>query len=403
MKLRYIYLAVAVFLLAFYACTEEIIDPVDTCNFTEATNNESNPYNALYKQVLKEYVEENGLPGISIAVETPDYGWWVGSAGLARIEDKVEMTPCHLHHASFVTNIYTATLVMRLVEMGTIELDEPISKYLNEEIVKNLPNGDVLTIRHLMNGTSGIIPYDDNLKMYVDGFNDPNNYTSAENMLDQYIYGTAAENEAGEAQNNWGYTDYDLLGMIIEAASGKTYNDFLDQEIVDVIGLSSTYFNEYPGSPEEDLTVNSYFEHFPGQIQNCSEIQNTFTKVGLGSMGILATPYDYARFLQELMRGNILDSASLALMLPSENQTGMGIEKFRGDERFRDVHGGSYGNGIGTMGVSILALYFPNPDVTIVFSTNLGDIFESEAANSFWRTGGLISDVISITYAGERW
>lgn len=393
MKTRYLYLTAIIFLFACFACTEEIIDPVDTCqagNF----NNENYPDNVLYQLILDEYVTD-GLPGVSLAIETPDYGWWVGSAGLARVEDEVAMTSCHLHHASFVTNIYTATLVMRLVEMGKVDLDDPIREYLDDEIVDNVANADVATIRHLMNGTSGIMPYDDNLKMYVDGFNDPSVQTSAEYLLENYIYGQPAYSAAGEQRNNWGYTDYDLLGMIIEEASGMTLEAFFEQEIVDVIGLTSTYFNKYPGPDDEDLTVNSYFEHFPGQLQNCSEMQNNFTKIGLGSMGVLATPFDYACFLQELMRGNVLDAASLEDMLPTESNVGMGIEKFR------NLHGGSYGRDIGTLGASIIVLYFPEPDITIALSANLGGIFDSEAAESFWT--GLLLDVIGVTFTGERY
>lgn len=399
MKTRYLYLTAIIFLFTCFACTEEIIDPVDTCqagNF----DNENYPDNELYKLILDEYVA-NGFPGISLAIETPDYGWWVGSAGFARIEDEVAMTPCHLHHAAFVTNIYTATLVMRLVEMRKLDLDDPIREYLDDEIVENVANADVATIRHLMNGTSGIMPYDDNLKMYVDGFNDPSVQTSAKYMLENYIYGQPAYSEAGEKRNSWGYTDYDLLGMIIEEASGMTLKAFFEQEIVDAIGLTSTYFNEYPGPDDEDLTANSYFEHFPGKLQNISELQNNYSKIGMGSMGVLATPYEYARFLQELMRGNILEAASLTEILPTEEKLGMGIFKFRGDERFRDIHGGSYGQDVGTLGVSIIVIYFPDPDITMVLSANIGGIFDSETADSFWT--GLLMDIISVTYTGERY
>ena len=225
MKTLTIYITLGFCMLTCFSCVDDISEPVATCTFND-DNNANNPYDALYREVLEEYVDK-GLPGVSIAIETPDHGWWVGAAGMAQLEEGIPMTPCHLHHTEWPTTTYTATLVLCLFEEGKLDLDDQISEYLPEDLVNEITNADQATIRQLLKRTSGIVEYDDNLKMYVDAFNDPSVQNSTDFLIENYVYGKPAYADAGEQVNMGITTGFALLGMIIEEASGMSYGEYL--------------------------------------------------------------------------------------------------------------------------------------------------------------------------------
>lgn len=185
MKIKVLVSSIFLGLLTMYSC-EEIDIPVESCTFSGTENNAANPYNSLYREILDEYVTM-GLPGLSVAINTPDHGWWVGCAGMARIEDKVEMQPCHLINSGSIAKTYTATLIMRLYEQKKLDINDPVSKYLPEEIINNVANADEATIYHLLSHTSGI-KGDESISGDIDSYNDPYADSILMSHIEKYYY-----------------------------------------------------------------------------------------------------------------------------------------------------------------------------------------------------------------------
>ena len=111
---------------------------------------------------IMKYYTTDAMPGISVAVYSEDEGWWAGTAGYANVEKKIPMQNCHLQYLQSVSKSYMAVEILQLKEQGKIELDAPITKYLPLKYSKYVKNADKITVRNLLNHTSGIPEYNEN-------------------------------------------------------------------------------------------------------------------------------------------------------------------------------------------------------------------------------------------------
>lgn len=397
MKLKTLVLPVFIGLITMYSC-EEIEIPVDTCDFS-GPHNATNPYNDLYQEILDENISL-GIPGLSVAINTPEYSWWIGCAGMARIEDKVTMEPCHLINSGSIAKTYTATLIMRLYEENKLDINDPIKDYLPKEIVDNVANTDVATIYHLLRHTSGITGEDNNSEK-VDEYNDPLADSILMSNIEKDFYGVPSLTDPGETFQ-YANINYTLLALIVEEVSNMSFSEYFDREVRTPLGLANTVCNSDPGYPDDiQYNVNYYMEPFAGELQNCTDIQFVRSNRTFGASSIYATAYEFALFMQKLLRGNILDSTTIKMMLEDELEMSeyhkycMGITKFDVDNR---ISYGHYGHTPGSMGI---AMYFPESRITISVITNLGDsYFDSDNTKRF--NTHVIPDIVEVTFTGSR-
>lgn len=376
MKFRFIVYTIIIGLLYSLSCTKLIEQPVEDCNFNEVTAGDAHPYSDLFQEVLDDFIA-SGAPGVSVAIYMPEYGWWVGCAGVARIEDQTPMKPCHVFHSASVAKPYTATMIMKLVQEGLIGLDDPIENYLPEDMISKIANADVATIRQLLSHTSGIYDLTYFAQERVDLINDPDLKMSVESRFEKYLYGRPAFGPAGECFH-YSNAGMDLLGMIIEEASGESIGDYFQREIIESVGLTHTYYKSSPGYPEIPNLANGYIEQYPGQMQNWSHVDIALAEASMGHVGVIATPYEFARFYRELINGNILDSSTLEKMLKVEWKAEMGPDMCLGIYHRVLQYGGFYMHGGRGYGVRANARYYPEHDVALSIQTNVGDIFEQE-------------------------
>lgn len=397
MKSLHRFYMVLFFALILCACTEEIVEPTGTCTFSEITGNTMNPYTDLYQQILDDYAAM-WIPGISIAIETPEHGWWVGCAGMACIEDAEVLESCHLFHSASLAKTYTATMIMRLVEDGRIDLDDSISEYLPEEMIDRIANGDVATIRHCLSHTAGFWDGFWSLAARTAVLNNPQTDLSLESRMENYFYGNPAIAAPGE-KFRYSRAGFDMLGMIIEKASDMTIGEYFDQEISLPLGLVNTYYKASPGYPEIDGLVNGYIEHYPGKLQNCSDLDSRVSGTSMGSSGVIATPYEYARFYHELIRGNILDPTTLEVMLAQQIEVVENVFYCLGIYRESKEHGVFFTHKGMLYGILGQATYFPDSDVTYSIMTNLGGVFGS---GNIDRIESMRDEIVNVIFTGSR-
>jgi CubicO group peptidase (beta-lactamase class C family) len=150
--------------------------------------------------------------------------------GVANYETGVEVTPDTLFQIGSITKVYTATLMMRLVDQGKIDLDAPIRRYLPSFQLSNAQAAETITCRHLVNHSSGIVgdyhadfgEGDDCLERFVDSLKDQEHVYEPGLM---FSYSNAA---------------FELAGRVIEAVCGKPYDEVLSEELLEPLGLRST-------------------------------------------------------------------------------------------------------------------------------------------------------------------
>ncbi|HEY5824814.1 MAG TPA: serine hydrolase domain-containing protein, partial [Cyclobacteriaceae bacterium] len=109
-------------------------------------------------QVELDQITREGIPGVSMAIYSEE-GWWTASSGYAKIEGEVLMQSCHLHYLQSISKTYMSIGILKLYEQGKIDLEAAMTKYLPEKYSRYISDADKITVRMLLNHTSGIPEY----------------------------------------------------------------------------------------------------------------------------------------------------------------------------------------------------------------------------------------------------
>ncbi len=179
-------------------------------------------------------MQKRHIPGVSIAVVRDGKVILAKGYGVANVELSVPATERTVYQLASVTKMFTATAIMMLVAEGKLKLDDRITERLSD-----LPAAwrDV-TVRHLLNHTSGIKSYTS-----VKDFHKTSRKDYDRRELLALVTKVPLEFAPGE---KWSYcnTGYFLLGMLIEKVSGKEYGAFLDERIFQPLGMTQTRVND---------------------------------------------------------------------------------------------------------------------------------------------------------------
>ena len=151
--------------------------------------------------------------------------------GKANLELNVNMTPDNVFQIGSMTKQFTAVAILMLEQQGKLKVTDPVSKYY-----KDYPNGDKITIHHLLTHTSGIKDF---TKMKALS-SIAQKEMKPEAMVD-FFKNESVDFAPGEKfeYNNSGYV---LLGYIIEVVTGDTYEDFIQKNIFDKAGMTHSYY-----------------------------------------------------------------------------------------------------------------------------------------------------------------
>ena len=175
-------------------CKEDQVKPTTNCTIPSWDNSSDHIDGNDFQKIIDEYTTK-GLPGISILIRNEN-GVWAGSSGMADIDEGVKMLPCHVSKIASVTKSYIGVLSMVLVEEEVLNLDDPLTKWLDSEYTSNVENADQATFRQLLNHSTGIADVIDDNSFYLAILNDPSRFWEPEDLL-EYVYGNAASFEVG--------------------------------------------------------------------------------------------------------------------------------------------------------------------------------------------------------------
>lgn len=295
---------------------------------------------------------EQGLPGLAMAVAYRDtHEMWVSATGYADLDAETEWTPTDTFRIGSVTKTFTAAAVFELVEDGVLTLDDPV-----EQWVPGWWEGP--TVRHLLGHASGIVSYN-----YVGDFDGSAAWTPEELVQWAWDHDSSLRFAPG---TDWEYsnTNYVLLGLVIEAATGRSYADNLGARFLDPLALDDTRL-ALAGDTDPRL-VNSYAGSPPVDNSDADD-----PSMGWAAGGMVSTPRDLARWTVALFGGGVLSEDSHALMVtpggltgPDESEYGLGaFVEGDGDDVI-------YGHTGGISGYLTFAYYLEDPGVALVVMSN---------------------------------
>ncbi len=342
----------------FYDCTLEVDD-----------NSLDHPHNGNYQNLLDKMVA-SGVPGIQMAIRTPEHDLWLGTAGKADLKNNIPIESCHITRVGSTVKTFTATTILLLEEEGKLSLDDRITDYLSESDIRDIENADTATIRQLLQHSSGIYNYILDTNFQLASFNDLIKEWSANELLD-YARGKDAYFSPG-TDVRYSNTGYIFLGMIISNLENKPFYEVFEEKLFLPFGLNSTQFAA--NDPVPNQIIRGYIDLY----SNLNLINTTyysgwdyFTADG----GLISNAYDLNRFTMALFNGEIISQASLDEMLhvrypnnPDNDffPTAFGLGTFK----IQTEWGEAYLHSGDAIGYYATMMYFPESDTTICWTVN---------------------------------
>ncbi len=327
-------------------------------------------------QDILESITNAGVPGAAMAIKTPK-GTWSYESGLASIENKIPLAGCHLHYLQSIAKTYMAVATLQLVEDGAINLYQTIDQYLPEKAKSFIPAEEEITIKMLLNHTSGLTDYNFQPAYITYLIQHPEHSFTPYDYLG-FVKNKPLDFQPGE-KFSYRNINYLLLALIVDNVTGD-HATFIQDNIFDRIGLNNTFYRNDSNYLEYDNLVNSYWDrHGSGVIENISKMQRINVSSLIGDDGIVCTTKDAVQFLEALIRGQLLENNTFEMMkewqLNSKGEAtyGLGLDlgKFGSEEQI------GYGHSGGGIGAGCELYYFPKQDITIFLVINLGTITAS--------------------------
>ncbi len=352
--------------------------PSITLARTAAVKTRKIDFSELRKRLQVKLIElrdAGGFPGVCVGLVTPDRRSMSISVGYSDLEKQTGLKPSDRMLAGSIGKTFVSAVTLLLVEEGKLDLDEKIEKWLGQESwFDRLPNARQITLRMLMNHTSGI-PEHVLHKDFVKALKEqPDKIWKPEELI-TFILGREPLFEAGKG---WSYADtnYILVGMIFERASGKTVYGEVERRILRRLKLRETLPSDrrvIRGLITGYVSPNSPFGFEGRTIFDGKFIINPQMEWCGG--GFASTAEDLARWAKALYEGRLFRHTTFEQLMdavPAKtgegagegDRYGLGVQVRRTD------WGMSYGHGGWFPGYLSEVEYFPQHRTAIAVQFN---------------------------------
>jgi D-alanyl-D-alanine carboxypeptidase len=327
------------------------------------------------KAKLDELHANAEFPGATVGFVLPDGRSGSVSAGLADVENKIPLKPADRMLAGSIGKTYVAAVALQLVQEGKLNLDHKIERWFGGEPWFNrLANARDITVRMLMNHTSGIVEYYE-LKDCMKTLKEKPDKVWRPVELVECALDSKPLFAAGQG---WSYADtnFILVGMIVERITKSSLYEEVNRRILRPLALVNTVPSDrrvIPGVITGYSRPNSPFGFEGRVIIDGKFVTNPQFEWAGG--GFASTAEDLARWAKFFYEGRVLKKPYLDQMLTAvEAKTGRGDKYGLGVQVRQSEWGISYGHGGWFPGYLSEMEYFPEHKVAIAiqFNTDAG-------------------------------
>ncbi|MFG1682624.1 serine hydrolase domain-containing protein [Nonomuraea sp. NPDC049269] len=369
-----------------------LITAVTVAGATMAAPAASASGHAGVQRALDDAVAKSGAPGI-VAEVRDGRGKWFGSAGVADTKTGRKRQAQERFRIGSATKAFTAALVLKLAAERKLSLDDTVDKWLPGLVKGNGYDGGKITVRRLLNHTSGIFNYGNDKDFFAKGVgaawfkNRYDTYTPEELVRIGLANPPYFQPGGGFAYSN---TNYFLAAMIVEKATGRTYAEELSRLILRPLGLTGTYL---PGGEAKIRGVHPvhystlFSQDADPKIYDATEMNQSFA---WSAGGIVSTTGDLGRFFGALLGGRLLPAAQqreMFTMVTTQNW----------------IPGTTYGLGVFAQKLSCGVTVWGNAGATYgswtyAMGTRDGKHMVVSQVNGDWSGLGVFSDVLAAEF-----
>lgn len=321
---------------------------------------------------LDEWHRAGKFPGMTLGVALADGESFGLAVGYSDRDTKTAMKPTDRMLAGSTGKMFAAATALQLVKEGKIALDDKIEKYLGREPwFKRLPNASDITVRMLMNHTSGLVRYEFK-KEFTDFLtaNPMKTWTPEERLA--YLFDEKPPFEAGKG---WDYSDtnYIVLGMIIERVTGKKFYDEARKRFIKKFKLDGTIAQESPVMPGVVQGYAGAANPFGGKdamIENGKFVVNPQLEWTGG--GWASTSHDLARWAKLYFEGKAFDDSLMPQVLDGVAAPMLGRDTKYGLCAIvrKTAAGTTYGHSGFFPGYLTDVMYFPEQKIAVAVQVN---------------------------------
>ncbi|MFJ4593571.1 MULTISPECIES: serine hydrolase domain-containing protein [unclassified Kitasatospora] len=254
---------------------------------------------------LNALVKDDGLPAALAAVKGRDGRTRTYTAGVGDVATGAKVPTDGQVRIGSNTKTFTAVVVLQLVAEGKVGLDSPVETYLPGLLRGDGIDGRNITVRQLLQHTSGLPEYVDKDSILTG----PTRYYEPRELLDAAL----AQKAHFAPGTSWEYsnTNYLLAGLIIQKVTGRPLGEEVNRRIVDRIGLRHTYFPTPGDTGIREAHPKGYNRDADGSLRDYTELDPSW---GWAAGAVVSTNSDITRFYTALLGGRLLPTAQLAQM-----------------------------------------------------------------------------------------
>jgi D-alanyl-D-alanine carboxypeptidase len=285
-----------------------------------ATRSAAPPDGAAFQSALDRLA---GTVASGVLAEVRDPHWvWRGASGVSELGTSKPVVPTGRFRVGSVTKSFVATVVLQLVGERRLRLDDPVRRWLPGV----LPGGDRVTLRNLLQHTSGIVSYTDVLEQMYPTVADIVRLRYRTWPPRELLGLVAGRPPLFEPGTSWSYsnTNYVALGLVVERVTGRTYAEEIRRRILQPLRLRDA---ELPGTDPYIRGPHSH-GYLPDERDGAVVPVDitVFNPSIAGAAGeIISTAADLNRFYGALNAGRLVRGALLTEMRTSFPDAGYGL------------------------------------------------------------------------------
>jgi CubicO group peptidase (beta-lactamase class C family) len=317
---------------------------------------------------IQDTITRYRIPGLAVSVVKD--GQMLFSKGYGQAGQGRPVTPQTQFYLGSVSKSFTALAVMQLVEQGKLELDAPVQRYLSWFQVADAAASSQITVRHLLNHTSGL---NESADPGVTRFS-PTLVEQVRQMRRARLTAPVGRQYQYDSQN------YRVLSLLVETASGQPFDEYLNENIFSRLGMDHSAGN--PAQAPDLAQGHSSLFGFPFARRQ------PFQPAGLGSGYLISSAEDLGKYMLAMLdrgAGLVQPGAYQQIMTPPagiDSEYGMGWVVTTSTDGYRIIyHGGALAN------FDAFVIMLPDENLGLAFLSNQNGIFSMLFGHQVLRQG----------------